>query len=391
MVSREVESEFKRHLRESMSLRGLRSNYVSPPRNAPSPNYHRFLVEPWEELFGWPNPRTLIEHNGSANASRLCHKFAIPVKSEGLKRWLEEQAEYLRELSERDAEILSSYTQVGDRLINHFLRGTLGDLSHMLTHNLNMIRMLGFFIYDQYDFYASRMALPHKDSLITPRGTVDVFILEQLVARNLAFMRSPANIATLLIQYKEELTRIIEEAPRLPNPLIVYRGFQDERYLSGLKFENPDFISTSVSIEAALNFAQLRYEMYPKRHFGSRYLGGVYEITLGPTIPCIYMEPITQCEDEFEILLPPGLQFTFDSKIHYKVLPHAYARNLLHVSGAETRVGIVHTKVELQDPVRRPPPLVSSVFVHRDAKNSKDAKNAKKRNGHRRTKRNSNK
>lgn len=51
MVSREAESEFKRQLRESMSLRGLRSNYVSPPRNAPSPNYHRFLVEP-EELYG---------------------------------------------------------------------------------------------------------------------------------------------------------------------------------------------------------------------------------------------------------------------------------------------------------------------------------------------------
>lgn len=382
MVSREVESEFKRHLRESMSIRGLRSNYKSPPRNAPSPNYRRFLVEPSEELYGWPNPRALIDHNGTANASRLCHKFAIPVKSEGLKRWLAEQAEYLGDLSERDSEILSSYTQVGDRLVNHFLRGTLGDLSHMLTHNLDMIRMLGFFIYDQYDFYASRMALPHKDSLITPRGTVDVFILSQLIARNLEFMRVPANIATLLIQYKEELTRIIEAAPRLPNPLIVYRGFQDEGYLTGLKYINPDFISTSVSLDAALNFSQLRYEMYPKRHFGSRFLGGVYEITLGPTIPCIYMEPITQCEDEFEILLPPGLQFTFDSKIHYKVMPHFYARNMLHVSGSESRVGIVHTKVELQDPKHSLPPLISSVFA------SKNAKNA---NGHRKTKRHSKK
>jgi len=252
----------------------------------------------------------------------------------------------------------------------------------MLTHNLDMIRMLGFFIYDQYDFYASRMALPHKDSLITPRGTVDVFILSQLIARNLEFMRVPANIATLLIQYKEELTRIIEAAPRLPNPLIVYRGFQDEGYLTGLKYINPDFISTSVSLDAALNFSQLRYDMYPKRHFGSRFLGGVYEITLGPTIPCIYMEPITQCEDEFEILLPPGLQFSFDSKIHYKVMPHFYARNMLHVSGSESRVGIVHTTVDLQDSKHSLPPLISSVFA------SKNAKNA---NGHRKTKRHSKK
>lgn len=238
---------------------------------------------------------------------------------------------------------------MGDRLINNYLRGRLGDLAHMLTHNIDLLRMIGYFIYDQYDFYEKRMVLPHREALLTPRGSVDAFVLRQLILKNLEFMRVPSNIATLLIQYKEELQRIIEEAPRLPNPLVVYRGFQDEGYLSGLKFINPDFISTSVSIEAALNFAQLRYDMYPKRHFGSRYLGGVYEITLGPTIPCIYMEPITLCEDEFEVLLPPGLQFTFDSKIHYKVLPHAYARNLLHVSGAETRVGIVHTTVDLID------------------------------------------
>ena len=318
MVSRN-ESEYKTQLRESLSLRGLRSNYEGNIRD--NVNYRRFLVPPSRSVYGWPTPSMMIDHNGSENAASLCRKFAVPVKSEGVATWVEAQSEYLYGLANRDSEILASYTKVGDVLINNFLRGTLGDLMSMLTMNLDNIYVIGYFLHDLYDEYAAKIPLPPKERLLAPSGSVNVFTFGEVIERNLRFFRNPSNIASILTRYKDELVRIIHGAPRLPNPLIVYRGFQSERHLRGLTFENPDFISTSVSLRAALAFSKLQYSMYPKRHEGPRYLGGVYEITLDNSIPCIYMESITQCEDEFEVLLPPGLHFSTDSKIHYKIMP----------------------------------------------------------------------
>jgi len=66
----------------------------------------------------------------------------------------------------------------------------------------------------------------------------------------------------------------------------------------------------------------------------------VYEITVGPDIPCIFMPSISRYPNEKEIVLAPDLHFTFDSKIHFK-----YRSMNAKIKGMSTRIAIIHTEV----------------------------------------------
>jgi len=336
-----MERDFKANLRASLSLDGLRTN--ADPVPSPHTNRKRELfVKPKRDSSFLPEPSWLIRQNGTENAAHLRAKYAIPFKSEGLIEWVTAQRVYVESLSKRDKDIMLSYTFLGDTLVNNYARGTLHDLTDMFSKPSRIQKHLSFLGYYLYDLYDTLTELEYK----LPRS--ELMTGEQVNERAVAAMLwnnkdnfvLPEFIAPFLAAYLKDLKRIIEAAPRLTSPLVVYRGFRSEAHLRGLEYENPDFISTSISISKALSFSTRKnYFNHSMKHTDVEYYGGMYEITVNPEIPCLYMELHTKVDFEFEVLLPPGLHFTFDSKIHYKLYKDG------GLSFREKRIGIIHVDV----------------------------------------------
>ena len=324
-----------------LSLSGLRT--VAPPVLSPSASRKAELLVKPKHHKTLPPVYDLLKYNGTPNADNLSARYAYPIKSDGLNDWVRQQQLYLHSLSLKDEEIIKSYTMFGDTLVNNFSRGTLHNLDEMFedahstfSSHKYALNFLGYYLFDQYDAFASRMELPPQLSLITPMtrnnpyadaGLPNVeFIVNdevvlQILNRNRAFLIIPVNIAPLLASYKQDLIRIIASAPRLSRPLVVYRGFKSEKHMKGLEYENVDFVSTSISATSALRFSNCIGPTYATGTTIIRYACGMYEITIDGTIPCIYMEPNTIHSREYEILLSPGLHFSFSDKIQYKIQP----------------------------------------------------------------------
>jgi hypothetical protein len=94
----------------------------------------------------------------------------------------------------------------------------------------------------------------------------------------------------------------------------VYRGFKHEKHVTKLKFVNPDFVSSSLSVAAAMKFSRIGPDNYGG-FMRQRVFGGVYEITIAANVPCIYLEPATFHDDEQEILFPPGMTLEMDDTV----------------------------------------------------------------------------
>lgn len=336
--------------REKLSLRGLRSNATRVPSPPPSRKKELLVKSAYGKIDFLPPTNELIRHNGTENAIRFSTTHAIPVKSDGLREWTQKQATFITNLSKRDREILSSYSAYGDTLVNNYIRGSLTDIEDIMNH-FGYLTFLRYYLYDQYDAFKGPLRLPPREqadkAFYGNELTIDANSLIEIMFDNIDFFSNPANIAPLLEAYKQDLIRIIAAAPRLTQPLTVYRGFKSEAHLKGLEYENNDFISTSLYLPSALDFSEC-YRTDNKPELGCiDYIGGVYEITIDKQIPCVYMEPNTLVPGEFEILLPPGLHFTFDSKIYYK----KFSNPLFEKGTNELRVVIIHATVRPVHPM----------------------------------------
>jgi len=335
-------------VRKTLSLNGLRTNAEEPP--SPTPNRKTaLLVKPVHgnrphvaKTRLLPEIPFLIRQNGTENSARLRTRYAFPPKSDRLVEWIDLQSMYINSLSLREIELLKSYTFLGDMLVNNFLRGTLRDLTELFSveSSVRHVAFLGYYMSDMYD--ALPLDLPSTNTLLfklNGEQMVNESEFVDIVKRNFDFFINPDNITPFLSEYSKDLKRIIENAPRLLSPVTVYRGFKTEGHLRGLEYVNADFVSTSLSVVKAIDFSSLPSSFYVHQP-PVEYYGGVYELTITPEIPCMYLHLKSKVQNEFEILLPPGLHFTFDSKIHYKKYPTAIEFN-------ERRIAIIHAEVRL--------------------------------------------
>jgi len=285
----------------------------------------------------------MIEFNGSYNAAALRTKFANPVKSDRFHEWLRKQYAYISSLSYRDRDILNSYTRFGYTIINHFIRGALTtDMikAFLKTKEQDNISFLGYFLFDQYDTFATVIRLPHRLAMLEYDGEakLNTAVIVDIFKENAEFFVKPRNFAPLLAQYRDDLHNIIAGAPRLESPLVVYRGFQSEAHLRGLEFIDESFVSTSLSVDiAAKSFAKKEFNA----DISSNVFGGVYEIMIDSQIPCIFMQFISHFPEEYEILLAPGLHFIYDSNVHLKYRS-VHAKH----TGDMERIAIIHAIVE---------------------------------------------
>ena len=105
---------------------------------------------------------------------------------------------------------------------------------------------------------------------------------------------------------------MILRAPRPRAPIKVYRGMGSERQKS-LRFTAMDFWSTSISPEAALEFARGVTRSYST-------ICCIYEITINPGVPCMFLDPISKVENEMEILMVPSTIYKSAADVRKKGL-----------------------------------------------------------------------
>jgi len=99
--------------------------------------------------------------------------------------------------------------------------------------------------------------------------------------------------------FVDDLKRIINNSPPINEETIVYRGSKTLYYsTTNLEtFKNNTFMSTSYSISSPVNFINERFKCCIKK------------IILKPGAKALFMDCITQYDQENEILLPPDTEF----------------------------------------------------------------------------------
>ena len=243
--------------------------------------------------------------------------------------------------------MLHGYTYIGDALINNYLRGSfespinddeIEDERFMSSDIANTL--FRQFFTENYERFADVLTLPSKEELKTQDGVI------RLINENIDFFMDERNFFPIMEQYKNDLLRIIYAAPRLPAPLTVYRGFKKEDHIKEHEFVSVDFTSTSLDVRAAIKFSSITEKNYYHTPYTpTQYYGGVYEITISPRVPCIFMGYVSQLPEEFEVLLPPGIKFIFDPYIRYKTVP----REGRPLSLEGEKVAVIHVTVDLPD------------------------------------------
>ena len=245
----------------------------------------------------------------------ILNSYFLPVYQSHIDGWIVQQNNYFKTLSQRDKDALSAYSFQGDVFINGFLRGNLeediGDLMKAC-HKSGDIPFK-WAMYDNYDVLKENgLMLPAKHTFLK-NGKIDNAVILDILAddANWRFFFSRSNIDFLIVSLVKDLTRVIFNAPRLRKPLTVYRGVKSEHF-DRLKTKSIDYWSTSLDPYASTSFAQI--------DVGKLIAATVYEITLTPGIPCLYLERFSKFKtSEAEVLLPPGITFSFSANLFIKI------------------------------------------------------------------------
>lgn len=334
------------------------SAYIKPAGNNALKEYN----EEGRELASVvPDPATKLAPNRTRKALKLRASLFVPLELEGLGDWLKAQEAYIEALSTKDLDILRSYTSHGDRLVNGHCRGILTDVRELVrSMAVDESVPLAHSLYDQYDTYLAKgLTLPEKAEFLDESGDMRMETFRSTLSDNLDFFSNAANITSLLEQYKNDLVRIIERSPRPKKPIVVYRGIQSEAHLTNLRFQNIDFLSTTLDPYSVIPFTKA-YENSSGR-IRTKYYCCVYEMTIDPGVPCMYMQFISRYANEFEVLVPPGMAIEFDSKINIKVKPPtrkpnvsellnpSFAEHVLVVNAAIRRPGAKKSRLDSLD------------------------------------------
>lgn len=249
----------------------------------------------------------------------LGREFLVALDQPHLVRWIRAQEAFLKTLTPREMWVVKTYTKHGDRMVNGWARGTLPVVIDDLMRASVAWSAIPFqySMYDQYDaIVRAGVPLPPRASWLDAKGVLRREVVAEIVRDNLSYFGISANLGSLLKQYMAEILAVMRRAPRLIGDVVTYRGFKSEAHLKGLKYVAREFGSTSVNPAVALAFAE-------SNTVGSHTVFCcLYELTVKAGVPCLYLGSLTEFDDEFEILLPPGATYRLGKEILVKrVMP----------------------------------------------------------------------
>lgn len=318
----------------------------------------------------FPDPAVKVVAGKDLKALELRRGLFVPLDISGLRGWLDRQKAYFEGLSIREKDIINSYTSHGDRLVNAYCRGSVGDVRDLvLAMSVNESVPLAHSFYDQFHLIQRKFpkdVIHKKDYYKYEDGILDMVKIGNFFASQISFFGNAANIATLLEQYKQDLLKIIDGAPRLTSDLVVYRGIQSEAHLTDSDYKNIDFLSTTLDPASVLPFTTTFEDKSGETR--AKFHCCVYEMTLHKSVPCIYMQFISEFSDEFEVLVPPGMNISLGKEVQVKMKPprREVSREELLEPYYNENVLVVEADV------RRPPPrtkiagkTVKSIFKKR--------------------------
>ena len=329
------------------------ADYLASPRRVASLGSRETHNEEGRELAPvFPDAAAMVKPDMTREALKLRRAFFIPVEQRGLEGWLVRQEKYIESLSLRDLEILKSYTSHGDRLVNGYCRGSLDDIGDLITAMVGEENVpLAYSFYDQYREYSKKgLALEPRKEYVDEEGEINMPTFKTTLMRNLDFFRKAKNIGTLLEQYKQDLVRIISNSPKLTSPIVTYRGIQSEAHLSSSKFKNVDFLSTTLDPFSVLPFTQEFKD--PSGKTGATFNCCVYEMTINKTVPCMYMQFISNYANEFEVLVPPGMEVSLGKEVRVKVKPASRAEEKAALLEGISTENVLVVLADVRKPVK---------------------------------------
>ena len=186
--------------------------------------------------------------------------------------WIEQQIDYLNQLSNRKRHIVRAYTIYGDKFINNFLRGLL--TPHIINITLAKVER------DNENPFMYQ----HQDA------TGKIEIDEEY----------KKNIITYIHYFIEEFKEIINLSPKLIKRITVFRGINDDQFLidamkhnnTGNKYINyTEFLSTSFYLSSSLQFIENSC--------------CILELHLEQSVPCLLTGHFSRRRSEFEITFIP--------------------------------------------------------------------------------------
>jgi hypothetical protein len=115
-----------------------------------------------------------------------------------------------------------------------------------------------------------------------------------------------------------DLLKIFINSPRVTEDIVVYRGVKTNYYRPG-PTTSEDFWSTSISPEVSLSFAS---------YLGKNVHFTVEEITIKKDVPCLFISQYSKVgSGEWEILLPPGVNYFIENDLYLKKMPAIPSNN----------------------------------------------------------------
>jgi hypothetical protein len=330
------------------------------PRNLSLTNANRDAFARYATPYGVD---TLLRR--TKNVRDLHREFLVPPDQPHLVRWIRAQEAFLKTLTPREEAIVTSYTKHGDQMVNSWARGRLPtDVRDLMMAAIGWSRIpFQYSIYDQYDrLLRAGVKMRPRAEWLDAKGVLRREVVADIVRENLTYFSLSENLGPLLKQYMAELMVIMKRSPRLIGDTITYRGFKSEAHLKGLKYVAREFGSTSVNPDTALAFADTHI-------MGTREVYCcLYELTVKAGVPCLYLGSLTEFDDEFEILLPPGATYRLGKEILVKrVIPYDMTLSDVLADPLKTEVMVVEGTVSWEAPrasTRRASGWVREELVH---------------------------
>ena len=221
-----------------------------------------YLLEYLPELELSPRPVNIFGSDCEAMGQALLQEFPSLA-------WLNAQTDYFRTLNKTDIALIQFYTYHGDVILNNFVRNRWS----ISENDLDFIRLRcgDESINEGFHKWMKILKLTDMDS-----------------------------VELLLLGIYNRLNQLIMKAPSNSQRFVSYRGSNSKDYFEQVQtqkpkiFRNMGFFSTTMLIANAMAFAQGGY---------------MTRIIVPKGYHCIYLEAMTLCEGEEEILMPDQTQY----------------------------------------------------------------------------------
>jgi hypothetical protein len=270
------------------------------------------------------------------------------------KTWFSDSQAYTMKLPLRDQYTINGYTKRGDGIVNAWEHGwengSKKAFFYAYSNHVNILEEFFPFFFQTLDFidnyngeikdlFSNNTALPtdlqNAKDLINSKGDL-LSVRYTHLAKVFVHFDYDRIWIPIIRTYMDDLNRIINNAPAIKKPLVIYRGVKSDYVLQGAKdhlYTTNQFISTSLSPLSALGF------MHGLRCCFKR-------IIVLPGTRVLLMRPVSEYQNEDEVLLGNKTKFYITSNLTRIVNPeqvqyhNEYHICADHLSGLNTTIDV---------------------------------------------------